>query len=598
MTATKFLDFLNVELYRLHNEYEVLFWDAYMGNAKVGKKKDRALEALNAFRGSREHKATAEAYATKVSGDVQERLLIWVRFFALYQVPETTVMLQTKIAALETEIQNKRAGQTEGYIDPDTKEFITASSLKMRTMIQTHHDERVRKACFTARESLALACVPEYVTLVKLRNEFATGLGYRDFYDYKLQHIDNMTKDELFGIFGEIVTAAQPNFATIRTLEKTNPGLRKPWNFAYKMTGDFVAEEDQYYPFAEAIPRWLDSFAKLGISFASGTLKLDLVERTGKYNNGFCHWPELVHYTKGKRQPGSANFTCNVTPNQVGSGVVAYATLFHEGGHAAHFLNTTQRDICLNHEYAPMTAAWAETQSMFMDTLFASQEWRRRYAKNAAGEVYPEELFARKVKATSPLQTGRIMSIVFLATFERQVYELQTPTAEKIIRIAKKVYREMYDQSADSLQALNTPHIYSWESACSYHGYGLAEVALHQWRAYFMEKYGYIVDNPAVGQELKEAWSWGARYDFKTSVKKATGKNLNAKALVRHMTRQPATIIREAKKQEKILTGVQTKKVNLDVTLELVHGKRLIADSRNGVVNMVNVYRTWYSKLK
>jgi hypothetical protein len=245
-----------------------------------------------------------------------------------------------------------------------------------------------------------------------------------------------------------------------------------------------------------------------------------------------------------------------------------------------------------------MTAAWAETQSMFMDTIFSSQEWVSRYAKNSAGIAYPQKLFERKTKATVLLRSFSIMSIVFLARFERQVYELQKPTAEKILKIAKTVYRDIFDQSVDSLRALNTPHIYSWESTCSYHGYGLAQVALHQWREYFYQKYGYIVDNPSVGKEMKEAWSWGARYDFKTAVKKATGQKLSAKALIKYITRSPEATIREAKKRLKILEGVRSKAVKPDATIELVHGKKHIADSSNGVVEMGEIYKKWYSQLK
>ena len=569
-----------------------------MGLAKVGNKKNKALADLNAFRGSREHKQTAERLAATQGGKTKERLHIWIRFFEQYQTPDKAVAIRAKIMTLETEIQQKQANDVVGYVDPYTKEFVTASLLKMGTMIQTHADERVRKACFEAREKIAYRCLPEYVTLVQLRNEFATLLGYSDFYDYKLRHIDRMTKDELFGIFDEIAVASKPNQAAIRELEKTIPGLRKPWNFAYKMAGSFAAEEDQYFPFGEAVPRWLESFAKLGVGFAGGKMKLDLVERRGKYNNGFCHWPELVHYKNGKRQPGSANFTCNITPQQVGSGVIAYRTLFHEGGHAAHFLNVTEHDICLNHEYPPMTAAWAETQSMFMDTIFSSQEWRSRYAKNNDGVAYPWELFERKTKATALLKTDTIMSVVFLATFERQVYELQKPTAEKILKIAKAVYRDIYDPSVDSLKVLNTPHLYAWEFSCSYHGYGLAQVALHQWREYFYKKYGFIVDNPLVGKEMTEAWSTGARYDFKTAVKRATGKTLSAKSLITHITCSPEMTIREAKKRLKMLEGIKTKAAKLNATIELVHGKKSITNNSNGIAEMGEVYKKWYQKLK
>ncbi len=597
MTAKTFLRFVNDEYYRLHYEYESLFWDSYMGNRKVGKKKDRALAALDEFRCNRAHKEVAEALALRAKGKTKDRLLTWVRFFNLYQIPEEGLVLREKINQLETKIQDKRSKIVEGYIDPKSKIFIPASSLKMMTMIATHKDEAIRKACFEAREKLAVVCLSEYVELVSLRNKFAQVLGYSDFYDYKLRHIDNLTKKELFSIFDKITDAYRPKLAAIRNQEKTMRGLRKPWNFSYMINGSFTNEEDQYYPFTEAIPRWLCSFQKMGIDFAGGSLCLDLVERKGKYNNGFCHWPSLVRYEGQKRLPATANFTCNVVPGQVGSGEIAYKTLFHEGGHAAHFLNTTQRDICLNHEYAPMTAAWAETQSMFMDTIFSSYEWKSRYAKNVSGEMYPLDLFIKKTKATNLIQGRDIMSIIFLATFERRVYELEKPSAEKIKRIAKEVYSEVFDHSVDSLRALMVPHIYSWESACSYHGYGLAQIALYQWRDYFYKKYGSIVDNPAIGRELKMAWSWGALYDFKTAVIKATGQKFSPNALIKYFNRTPDEFIREAKRQMGASSNISINDVAVNAAVMMVHGRKVVAKSDAGIGAMSITYKTWYEKM-
>jgi len=510
-TALQFLEKLNTDYATLHKQYESFFWDSYMGNKAVSKEKDTAQAKLDAFKSSETLQAkTKEFLARTKNKTLQNRLKIWVDFFNQHQMPAETKQLKTTIDKLESAIQQKRANQKEGYRHPKNKQFIKASVLKMRTMMRTHADEQVRKACFDATEKLATAHINQYVELVVLRNQFAQQLGYADFYDYKLQHEDKMTKDELFSLFDEIARKTTGHFVKIRQLAKKTPGLRKPWNFAFKMTGDFTKEEDPYFQFDQAVIRWGRSFSELGIQFQQGSLKLDLLDRIAKYNNGFCHWPSLVQYKKGKRIPGSSNFTCNVIPDQVGSGITGYNTLFHEGGHAAHLLNTAQKEVCLNHEYAPMTAAWAETHSMFIDTLFASPEWKVRYAKNAVGASYPFELFERKERALNLLKPGRILGIVFVCQFEREVYELKNPTADKIIKLAKKNHRKFFDQDGDSLWALQIPHIYSWDSSCMYHGYGLAEVALAQWREYFYQKYNSIVDNKNIGREMATTWKWGA----------------------------------------------------------------------------------------
>lgn len=591
----EFIDGLNTQYLKLHKNYETQFWTLYMGDKTVGKKKEKALEALDNFRSDRRLRDKTFGLIKKSNKNLQARLQTWVDFFDQYQMSEEAKILKNEISVLETLIENKRSTREEGYINPTTNKFVKASTLKMRTLMQTHPDEMIRKACYEAREKLAYDCLQEYTDLVKLRNKFAKLQGYEDFYDYKLQVVDKMTKNELFSLFEDISDKTKGIFVKIRELEKTLAGLRQPWNFGYFMSGDFTKEEDSYFQFDEALDRWGRSYSALGINFNGGKLQLDLLDREGKYNNGFCHWPNLVHFKADKRIAGSANFTCTVVAGQIGSGIIGYNTLFHEGGHAAHFLNVEQKDVCLNHEYAPMTAAWAETHSMFIDTMFDSIEWKRRYAKNQAGEAYPFELFERKVKKLNLLEPMRILSIIFVSTFEREVYELKEPTPEKILKIARKNHKKFYDMKSESLSALNVPHIYAWESSCSYHGYGLAEIALNQWREYFYKKYGYIVDNQNVGKEMKKTWQWGASKSFKESVRLATGKNISSKALIKEITMTPKQSIKEARKRLKRMEAVKEfdKPVDLKAEIKMVHGKKTIATNKNGFAAMMLKYGQW-----
>ncbi|MCR4322969.1 MAG: M3 family metallopeptidase, partial [Candidatus Azambacteria bacterium] len=414
-------------------------------------------------------------------------------------------------------------------------------------------------------ERLAVDFIDEYIEMVCLRNQYAQKLGYQDFYDYKVQREDGMTKKELFAIFDTIYKKTKYAKANVKKLEKSMPGLRKPWNFGYMMAGDFIKEEDQFFQFDEALMRWGTSFAALGIDCKGGNLQLDLLDRQGKWNNGFCHWPDIVFFKNNKRFSGTSNFTCNVVYGQVGSGSEGLHTLFHEGGHAAHLLNCEQEDVCVNHEYAPMSMAWAEMQSMFIEALFSSIEWRNRYALNAKGEPYSFDLLERKMRKLNPLRPLALNGIMFVSNFEREVYEVKNLTAQKVKTIARKNYRKYFERSADSLLALSVTHIYSWESSGAYHGYGLAELAVTQWREYFYKKYGYIVDNPKVGAEMARVWALGASKTFNEFVQIATGKKLSADALLKNITAPLATIMQESKKKILRLKKVKpyTKKIQL-----------------------------------
>ncbi|MEK7135345.1 MAG: M3 family metallopeptidase [Patescibacteria group bacterium] len=593
-----YLDKLNREYLKLHQDYEKLFWVTYMGDHSFDKQRDLALSKRDKFRVDEGYSLKLKSLLKDANKETVERIKVWLKFFECYQSPKEAASLKGKIDQLESKILKNRSKRKEGYIGPYTKKFVKASSLKMSTMMRTHDDEKVRKACFEARENLARFDLNDYVKLVSLRNEYARKLGYADFYDFKVQRVDGMTKKELFGLFDSIYQKTKYAFADIRNLEKKMPGLRKPWNFGFMMAGNFTKEEDPYFQFEEAVERWGRSFAALGVDFQGATLRLDLVDREGKYNNGFCHWPVLTHYKNGKRMPGESNFTCNVVPGQIGAGHQGYHTLFHEGGHAAHLLNAEEREVVLNHEYPPSTASWDETQSMFMDTIFSSIEWKHRYAKDAKGNPYPLELFERKVRKLAPLMPMGLNGIIFVSTYEKEIYETKKLDVSTVLKIAKKNFKKYYDRSVDSIYALDIPHIYSWESSGAYHGYGLAELALSQWREYFYKKYGYVVDNPKVGEEMARVWKLGARKTFKEFVEVATGKELSSEAFLRAVTMPVPVLLKKAKERIARLEKVRPHKgeINLNVKVYMVHGKKEIANNKKSFKKMTEQYKAWLRK--
>ncbi len=600
VTAKDFLSKLNRDYRAVHTRYERLFWQSYMGDHSIDEKFAKAQLAREAFRSNEALYKQTQLFLTEAKGADAKKLTQWAWFFSKYQTPEPVRAIFKKIVMLEKDIHKKQSSRQEGYLDPKTKTVIKASRAQMSSMQVTHPDEKIRKACFMAQEDLAKVCATELIELVKLRNEYAVALGFEDFYAYKVRTEEDMSKKELFDIFDTIFEKTKYAFSNLRAMEKELPGIRKPWNRSYLLSGNFTKEADAYFPFEKALERWGRSFNQLGISFQGGTLQLDLLNRKGKYDNGFCHWPDLVYFDGKKRIPGSANFTCNAVYGQIGSSERAYNTLFHEGGHAAHLLNTEETEACVNNEYPPASTAWDETQSMFLDTMLNSIEWKNRYAKTNEGESFPFSLFEREVRKVRPLAPLSMNTISAVMYFEKAIYEERNLTEKKLLNLAKSVYRTFTDTEVDSLRLLSIPHIYTWESACSYHGYGLAQLALLQWREYFYKKYGYIVDNKNVGKEMRAMWKYASAKSFPDCARLATGKKLSPDAFLKNATATVATVLKTTKKRidltEAVLYG--KKPIELNATIKMVHGKKVIATNKKSFEDMSKTYAKWLTTQK
>ena len=133
--------------------------------------------------------------------------------------------------------------------------------------------------------------------------------------------------------------------------------------------------------------------------------------------------------------------------------------------------------------------------------------------------------------------------------FEKALYELDEAelTAGSVLKLADAI-EEQIQGGFGARPLLSVPHLLSDEASCYYHGYVLAEMAVHQTRQYFMAKDGYIVDNPAVGPTLRDAyWRPGNSQPFLGLVKALTGKPLSGEPWVATLKQDVEALLVEEK---------------------------------------------------
>ena len=299
----------------------------------------------------------------------------------------------------------------------------------LATNLATNRVEERRKSSFEAFREIELWVLDNgFLDLVRLRNRFARALGYANYFDLKLQKNERLETPALLRLLDDFVR--QTDAANARALSdlraRHGDAATSPWNLRFHASGDVIRRLDPYLPFGLALRRWIDSFRRLGIQFRGATLQLDLLERPGKHQNGFCHGPVPSWVTEtGQWIPAAINFTAEAKPDQVGSGIRAINTLFHEGGHAAHFANVVQNSPCFSQEYPPTSMAYAETQSMFCDQLLSDPDWMMRYAMSADGQPIPPALILDRIASTQPMRAFDARSIAVVPYFESTLYQME-----------------------------------------------------------------------------------------------------------------------------------------------------------------------------
>ena len=73
----------------------------------------------------------------------------------------------------------------------------------------------------------------------------------------------------------------------------------------------------------------------------------------------------------------------------------------------------------LPQERAPTSVAYAENQSMFLDSLCGDAAWRVRYALDRSGAPLPWDLHVAELRATHPYRVFGLRAMLCVPYFEK-----------------------------------------------------------------------------------------------------------------------------------------------------------------------------------
>jgi hypothetical protein len=610
VSLSTYLEELNDRYLELHQTKERAFWDTRMGLVDRHRELAEADLALKEFLADSTRLATLRKLRAEGAPDAKQAVVLdgWILTFSRNQVESAEARsILREIIDRETDLQQARGGMDLGFHDA-CGEFVRASSVALGNAVRTNSDEAVRRASFEGLRSIETFALDHgFAELVRLRNRFARAIGFEDFYEYKVQWAEGFDKQTLFRFLDDLERRTRDKAAhEVEGLRaRHGDDVLHPWNFAYNTWGgDIQRERDPYFRFEDALGRWARTFAALGIRFRNAKITLDLVDRKGKYENGFMHGPVPAFYRKGEWVPAEINFTANALPGRVGAGFRAAQTLFHEGGHAAHFANIAMDAPCFSQEHAPTSVALAETQSMFCDSFLDDPEWQTRYARDARGSSIPWELIRRGIELTHPFSAQNIRNMLVVCYSEKALYEMKDDelTPENVLRAFRSVEERLTLLPGGCPRpTLSVPHLLSWEASAYYHGYVLAQMAVAQTRQYFREKYGYLLDNPAIGEDLAaKYWAPGNSRGFLDFVADMTGKPFAADALVAEVSRPNDVAVREAHEAIERSKSIPEfdGDLDLDVRLSVIHGAETVVGEGASPLDVAERFREWIEDLR
>jgi len=609
--ARTVFDTLNTDYLAVHKTKEDLFWDTYMAVSSDDAGFARAEEAYKNFISDPARLATVrkalaslgDTDADEATAALRHGLKGWLALFESNIIDNDAARtLMAELIKLESDLFAKRRDLVLQHTN-EAGQLEDATLSMLSTNMGSNQNEAARKSSHDALMQLEQWVLANgLLDIVKKRNAFARAQGFPNYFDYKVAKNEQMSADQLFTILDDFETRTRAaNTRALDDLQTTHgTAATQPWNLRFFVSGDVTRQFDPYLSFAKGLERWVQSFRKLGIAYRGATMQLDLLERKGKYQNGFCHGPIPSYYDAQNRWvAGQINFTADAKPDQIGSGARAINTLFHEGGHAAHFANVTQNSPCFSQEFAPTSMAYAETQSMFCDSLLDDADWLKRYAHNAKGEPIPDALIHARIKTTQPFAAFGERGILVVPYFERALYQMPDDalTPDAVLALARATELRIQGVAVGPRPLLAIPHLLNQESAASYHGYLLANMAVYQTRAYFERTYGYLTDNPAIGPALSQHyWARGNSISHNDTLLSLTGEPFNAKYLADNCNQTVEEAWAEAQAK---MAAASTRNYppapapDLDATIRIVHGAALIADNTASDQAMCQQFESW-----
>ena len=313
-----------------------------------------------------------------------------------------------------------------------------------------------------------------FCEIINRRNYFAELRGYSDFYEYRVQYDEGISKELLFLSLDNFVNNTNREcYKYVRDLAQAHgESVLEGWNYRLVVPDSVSSTLDEYFPAKIALLSWGRTMAALNIKFNGASIKMDLSSREDKSVNGFTSLIRPAISYEGF-SPASINLSV-AFPKAEGS-MRATTELFHEGGHMAHYCNIIEPSVSFS---CNVSHILAESQAAFFERFVSSPDWILRHGRALDGKRPGSKEVHEYCNRREVGRLLRIRDMLSVAYLEKAMYELpgEQVKPKKLRALAAEIDKKMTGLYSPTYPLFLVPHLYSVDSSASFHAYPMAEI--------------------------------------------------------------------------------------------------------------------------
>lgn len=430
-----------------------------------------------------------------------------------------------EITKLQSEIENKYST----FRTEIGKKKLTDNDVE--EILKTSTNNKELQEVWSKQKKIGSVVANDIIKLVKLRNEVAHELGFKNYHEMSLK-LSEQDPEEIQKLFDELDNLTRGAFIeekakmdkVLAERYKIKPEELMPWHYQNRFFQEapkiYEVDLDHFYKDKDIIQLTKEYYSSISLPIDDILSRSDLFEKPNKNQHAFC-----INIDRDARD---IRILCNIKPT-----ARWMETMLHENGHA---LYEKYLDGSLPWDLkTPAHIFTTEAIAMMFGRMASNPKWMAEILKIATQDLDKIKEPARSTLRLQQLVFSRWAQVMY--RFEKSMYENPDQDLNKLWwELVEKYQMLTKPEGRNEPDWASKIHIAT--SPCYYHNYLLGELLASQLYNYIVtnvlkgnpnEDYSFI-NHKEVGKYLIEkVFSVGAKYPWNEMIEKATGERLTPK---------------------------------------------------------------------